>query len=525
MEEYQHEFEQGGESDVDTDVEAELSEREEEEESVAGEESEEDVPELESDAPVFTYEPKPLPQVPIGGKYEEQLRERIDREKREEEEREARRIAGEELPREKREIPHVTRSIILGEDQPVYQVANVFEAPEDRQLEECTSQYRNSSWLNTPERRVDGIYTDNIEYGLDRDKVNLDITWYPVSEAYFRLQCKTKSDKKSFSNDSIQFTTADGTVISLRVLYHFTDGTFALQDQRMYRAEMEYFYERTATPLMRRDLIMSRPFVRSDNPVRRVGRDALAGIPESAAIEERIANLPLNSNLEYIEKIASITAFTLHDSVFDQRLKLGYYIGVDVATLPTNEKVDYPQLREIYNSIGVTIEKDRLSWEVFDVMNIGEKVAKRDPPRVLHTPEIENQNTDGKKVYYHVTNKVYDIADLQARFKTGNTVLEGTEAEPTFVQKINRMNLSSKSQGEMEVTKPKLNIFSILKANLEKLRNDSLTNLPPTTEVCDYCNKHVGENSQFRSVLMDDNNQMKIVNFCSTKCFEKTEEE
>ena len=523
---------EGDESGTDSDTEPDTEEEDTENE---GDESggEEDVGEGTikkekrkkkelATLPEFVYEPKETKQHPVGGEYEKQLQARIERERLEEERKG-------KAKKESRTMPEVHRAVLL-EDQPRRGLEHLTgvagleyrEGMPDRYLEACTRQYRDSVWLNTDTRRVDRIYTNNIEYGLERDTIVYNgLTWYPVSEAYFRLQCKTRSDKKEVQGNSFIFTKNDGTVVVLNVLYHFTDGTYAPQDIFMYRAEINYFVEMTANDIQRRDLLTSRPFTLEDNRARTVGKDALAGIPESEAVELSIANLPTSTNRDYLENIASLTAFMLDDSVFKQRLKLGYYVGVDISRLPSNEKADYLEEREYYTSM-IRFEVDRLAWELFDIVHAGEKMQKRQKADQPQVPVIQDKNTDGTKVFYNGV--IYDIATLHAQFASGNIVLNGTEAEQTFVQKINRMNLSPKTKTDMKVIKPKLNIFKILEASLENLRNNELTKLNADKEVCDYCSKHVGENSQFKSVMMDDSNQIKIVNFCSTNCFEKTKE-
>ena len=139
-------------------------------------------------------------------------------------------------------------------------------------------------------------------------------------------------------------------------------------------------------------------------------------------------------------------------------------------------------------------------------------------------PPIQpGQNTDPTKVFYN--GNIYDIATIQEKFLAGDLSLNGEQAEPTFVQKITRMNLSPKNKTALKVDKPVLDIFKILQANLFDLRNNKFTGLEKSDGVCEYCNKHVGANSQYKSVLPDDANQMRVVQFCSSKCFEKTEQE
>ena len=70
-----------------------------------------------------------------------------------------------------------------------------------------------------------------------------------------------------------------------------------------------------------------------------------------------------------------------------------------------------------------------------------------------------------------------------------------------------------------------LDIFDILKENLQMIRNGEVPKLQKSADVCDYCEKHVGENTEFKSVVMNDANQTEIVKYCSINCFNKSPEE
>lgn len=434
------------------------------------------------------------------------LAERIKRE-REQEQRKS-----EKIPREP--VVRYTTKPVEGE------VPEVLPAlmPTDpyRYITECKKEYRSAVWLNTPGKRVTGVYTDNPDYGTSTGNLKYEgKIWYMANDAYFKLQCT--SSNKSATKNGMEFRTPSGDVVKINILYSFSDDTYEKQTLDMYKLELNYFIEKLATPEQKKDLLCARPFFLEGGTselARRIGRGKLA-IPNGDKVEEDIAKLPNPTIRDYFLKISSVYSFLEDNSVFAQRVK--YYKDVDILTVP---KYDYPILTDYYTKL-IQYEVEEMCWDLYYMEYTSSKAFKKAMSMKPVRPTIENENKDGKKIFYN--DVVSDIKTLQDNFKNGNYEVNGKKAGEDFVKIILAMDMEVKETPKVKVKM--LDIFDIIRENIRIIRNGEIPKMEKSADACNYCEKHVGENSEFKSVIMNDENESEIVKFCSIKCFNKSPEE
>ena len=403
----------------------------------------------------------------------------------------------------------------------------------NRYFNKCKSEYRSATWLNSNTRRVTSVYTDEPSFGTNAPAVTYKgKSWYIVNDSYFKLQC-TRGVKKGFVHDGdMTFTTPEGTTVSMAILYGFSDGTYAMQTPDTFRLEAGYFLEKFATPEQKKDLLVSRPFIldgsHTTNLARKIGKSKLAIIPNAEEVELSIARDGNNTIRTYFNKIADLYVFLDENSVFAQRIKNNYYTGVDIVSLPVSERVDYPELEPYYKNLG-KYELDEMGWDLYYMEYVGSKDIKRMKPEKPVRPVIENENKDGKKVFFY--GSIFRIDYLKDKFQ-GQDYKVTDESSKTrileddteFIKKIMNMNTTVSEQPKIKKARI-LDIFDILKENLQMIRNGEVPKLQKSADVCDYCEKHVGENTEFKSVVMNDANQTEIVKYCSINCFNKSPEE
>jgi hypothetical protein len=451
-----------------------------------------------------------------------------ERRKREEEEREA--PERKHAPRPP--VVKYTTKPVEGGEVPIPIPAYIPTDP-NRYFNKCKSEYRSATWLNSNTRRVTSVYTDEPSFGTNAPAVTYKgKTWYIVNDSYFKLQC-TRGVKKGFVQDGdMTFTTPEGVTVSMAILYGFSDGTYAMQTPDTFTLEAGYFLEKFATPEQKKDLLVSRPFIldgsHTTNLARKIGKSKLAIIPNAEEVELSIARDGNNTIRTYFNKIADLYVFLDENSVFAQRIKNNYYTGVDIVSLPVSERVDYPELEPYYKNLG-KYELDEMGWDLYYMEYVGSKDIKRMKPEKPVRPVIENENKDGKKVFFY--GSIFRIDYLKDKFQ-GQDYKVTDESSKTrileddteFIKKIMNMNITVSEQPKIKKARI-LDIFDILKENLQMIRNGEVPKLQKSADVCDYCEKHVGENTEFKSVVMNDANQTEIVKYCSINCFNKSPEE
>ena len=398
----------------------------------------------------------------------------------------------------------------------------------------CKKEYRSAVWLNSSTKRVTVVYTDDPNYGTNASVKYGGKVWYMVNDLYFKLQCNSRN-KKQFQDDGfLQFTDKDGNIVQMDILYGFSDGTYAKQTRDMFNLETNYFIEKFATPTQKKDLLTARPFSlvgsETTNLARKIGKSKLALIPNSEEVELSIANDGNDTIHTYFKKVANLYVFLDEDSVFAQRLQMNYYKNIDVLSLPVSERIDYPELASYYENVAA-YELDEMGWELYYMEYAGGKDIKRIRPEKPEKPVIEGENKDANKIEYKKS--LFSIKNMKRKFQSQEYIIEdesgksvNIEQDTEFIKKIMNMNTEVAEKPKEKKVKI-LDIFDILKVHLQMLRNGEIPKLDisKSQDICDYCDTHVGENSEFKSVVVNDQKETEIVKYCSINCFNKSPED
>ena len=356
----------------------------------------------------------------------------------------------------------------------------------DRQLTMCSNEYRHAVWLNSPEKRVVGVYCDDHRFGVaNRSFDYMDEKWYAVNKNYFTVQCKTPRELKTQRGDTAVFMSNSGKKteeIKFKILYAFNNGTLLLQDEDVFQAEQTYFMEKYANPEQRKDLLLSRPFYISSGVLaRNLGRRQFEGIPEGDAIEESIAlkvsKMHDPTIMDYFEEIANISAYLKDNSVFKQRLQMGYYSGVDISELDDYEKFDYAELRDYYLNV-FQYEVYSLGWSLFGLTYM--KHFNKPEFKLMPRPEIEDENLDGTLISYD--EQVMSIDSLIALGK------KAVKRTGKFNKKIERMRPRYERGVAKEVHRksPVPDIFDVLEENLKEIKTRVLPKLQKSAKLDEF---------------------------------------
>jgi hypothetical protein len=476
-EEGQSEAEETEEEDVD--VESEVESEEEEEEETEEERQEK----REKDRPKFTMEEKEVAKM---------LNARIQKERDLEIQRIERATAS-----AKKKSPRVeyekqkTREVKVLKEQAgdvVEYIAPSSNLPyfemSDRQLIACSSEYRNAVWLNTSEKRVVAVYCNDHRFGVKGRQIEyMQQEWYPVNRNYFTVQCTTPRELKTQRGDMMIFNSNSDKKtdeIKFAILYAFNNGTLLLQDEEVFNAEQMHFREKYANTEQRKDLLLSGSFCMQESVIARtLGRRRFEDIPDGDRIEGEIADMVCrthNTTVEnYFEEIANISAYLKDNSVFKQRLQMGYYSGMNISRLSDYDKFDYPELHDYYRN-AYSHELYSLGWGLFDLTYKGSKHFNKPDFSVMTRPEIQDENLDGRMVFYD--GNVLSIDSLLEQDVRGSR---------EFIDKIRKMHHPQPAKVVEKHVKPIMpDIFQVLEEKLRKLKEVVLPTLPKSAELDEF---------------------------------------
>ena len=350
----------------------------------------------------------------------------------------------------------------------------------DRQLKECTREYIAPTWLNSGGKRVVGVYCDNRDFGKKSRRITyMGEKWYAVNKKYFIIQCKTPRELKTQRGDMMVFGTGKSEK-TFKILYKFNDNTFSIQNEAIFSAEKAYFIERYASPEQRKDLLLSEPFdSEHSNIARNLGRLQFKDIPDGDAIEKRVAITAMYledpSVMNYFREIAKISAYFKDNSVFKQRLQMGYYSGVDITTLSDYDKFDYPELEKYYDNVYLN-ELYSLEWSLYDLTYKGAKHFNKPVFDAMERPEIVNENLDGTMIFY------------DGNILSIDSILEnGIKSSAEFAEKIKKMHKPRPTKVLNIRVKPVVpDIFQVLQDQLKQLKEKVVPTLAKSDKLDEF---------------------------------------
>lgn len=330
----------------------------------------------------------------------------------------------------------------------------------NRVVEYRIKSFKEVKWLKTPNKHVVEIYVDDRTFhkkDYNQSIVFMGKTWYPANNEFFKILA---TSRYMFQKDeNLEIITHEGRKISVSILYRFNDNSAVVQNEHTFLLQQQYFQKLTAPVETQVQAIMETVFTTDMTNLRNFGKSYL-NVPDQNIQENIIANkMHGNTIREYFNEIAKIYVY-LGDTIFSDRLGLGYYKNMDLTLLTSFDKCDYPQLQEYYESI-IPLVTNIMGFDYF-TFDTGRKA----PSNIVipARPVLETENVQGNYIVYN--GKLIQVRDA----------LSSGDLDKAFIAKINKM-LPKGAIYEKPVIKKNLwdyveNALSYLESNGVKTLDD-----------------------------------------------------
>ena len=327
--------------------------------------------------------------------------------------------------------------------------------------------YKNAEWMRQDNNSVESIYIDNPNYSIvkshpDRQEIDGAGSWSLANNTFFELLANSNSMRQTGNTLHISSLKNGGILVDVRILYKYTDGTLVEQNENIFNIMQQYLKVLHAPPTVRKDMANDEKFLINNNAARKLGKINLA-FPDGDLQETTIAEQISDENQsikEYFTRIANITAYLKDNSVFNQRLLMGWFPGY-LSNLSVYDKIDYEELAPYYADL-VVYEVEKLKWDYYVLT--GGKIVKHFEKEPKRPDNIPNENLDGSRITFppNASGAVYQIIGIETSDKT-----------PEFIQKLAR--ISAVVQLETSPRVYKKTLWNIVDDALEYARTNQGT--------------------------------------------------
>lgn len=432
----------------------------------------------------------------------------------------------------------------------------------------CIQQIRSYSWIKY--KVVETYISKANNHHLDMSFVNDNREsikkegkiWYSVNNNFYLLQCTSK--KRVQDGNVLTCISEEGKRFDFMVGYTISIPNkkfvlqFIIQDEELFKKEIEYLRTRNSTYRTKiNDLLNKSIDTESTLLVSRyISQELLKVAPNQMAYKDyttKTAFVPMlvknikddtkqESNRVLFTAVANIVIYLQipESKVFKTRIKYLYYDPVILSDLSPEDKFPElfsdPDVDDIYQKSATSSICSSVKNIVIELVN---KFYIHLNPTAIRHPQTytplsiilkknvnsednnpEDNNPDNDYDNNNPDNDYDDIISEEEVPKVSKKDMVIPDLWKILTKDIKeREEDIAKDAGikEDEEEEDDEKYESLESADEEKTRRgDSEVD---KKELCEYCNKFISGNSEFKSVIHD-NNKSRIVKFCTIKCFE-----
>lgn len=405
---------------------------------------------------------------------------------------------------------------------------------------------------------------------------------YKAGRSFYHLQCNYLSHKRRQNGYILTSYDSNNEPVRYIVVYELANATnkdkWVYQDKKIFNDQVGYLRGRDTDSV--KLLFAIRAEIVSEN-ARTTGKIILTNrLQEDMDVDmndyvDRLEKSIYDENKtieSYFSAIVGITVFldSWNRSIFKERVKSLFYQPETLPDLSISEK-----LPEVFDNPNISLSKEDEMKKYIRILvkkqvnDIVKQIARlRQPGMIKSRPMVANisivpridtskgpdcvqdlisKGIEPTKIMYYtdIDEKTYcfDVLELKVKFEAGEYINNesGNQFSQEFITKVLRFDpytvdvledekpISSISIKDVRIVAPGLkekileDIERMEAKMIEEVKSEITEVVEDTSDICDYCRKHIEENTGYKTMI-ERNNSYELVRFCSEKCFEDTEE-